>query len=125
MALASDQVAETYIAQLDRHDVLANAKVVLTELLQDGAPTRVTLAQQLNLTDKTFARRLADSGSSFSNLLTSVREELAHSYLRQPSYTMTEITYLLGFADQSNFSRWFKRRAEITPSQYRAEQLNA
>ena len=39
--------------------------------------------------------------------------------MRNHGYSNSEITYLLGFADTSSFSRAFKRWTGQTPSRYR------
>lgn len=43
----------------------------------------------------------------------------AQKMLQQPNVTIAKISQTLGFADQSYFTRWFKRRTCITPTQYR------
>ena len=46
--------------------------------------------------------------------------ELAEQYLAQPTMTLLEVAYLLGFADPSNFFRAFRRWFGTTPGEYRA-----
>ncbi|MDP1194471.1 helix-turn-helix transcriptional regulator, partial [Klebsiella pneumoniae] len=58
-------------------------------------------------------------------LLDDTRRELAEQYLAQPSMTLLEIAYLLGFADPSNFFRAFRRWFDVTPGEYRTLLLEA
>jgi AraC-like DNA-binding protein len=51
--------------------------------------------------------------------LDGIRSELAERFIRDRSLTLSEITYLLGFAETSSFSRSFKRWTGMTPSAYR------
>ena len=46
--------------------------------------------------------------------------EEARRYLDDPSKSVTEITFLLGFTDTSTFTRAFKRWTGRTPNEYRA-----
>jgi AraC-like DNA-binding protein len=39
--------------------------------------------------------------------------------LHQPALTVTEIAFLLGFTDASNFTRAFKRWKGVPPSNFR------
>jgi len=45
----------------------------------------------------------------------------AMAYLLDSPYSLTEITYLCGFSDQSHFTRTFKSYLGITPSAYRSK----
>ncbi len=47
------------------------------------------------------------------------RKELACGYLRQAARPVTEITFLLGFTDTSNFTRAFKRWTGMSPTEFR------
>jgi AraC-like DNA-binding protein len=120
LARASDDVALKYIAQMDREDVLSRAKVSLIDMLSNGEPTRTALAHRLHMSERTLARRLNDRAVSFRALLDNVRKELALAYIDQARYAVTDIAYLLGFSDQSNFARSFRRWTGSTPSKYRS-----
>lgn len=39
--------------------------------------------------------------------------------LKDPSYTLTDITYMLSFSDQAHFTNLFKRMYGITPTEFR------
>jgi len=122
MAQASDEVALRYIAHMDREDVINQAKVGIIDMLSNGEPNRGALAERLHMSERTLTRRLDDKNLTFRALLDGVRRELALGYVAQSDYSVTEITYLLGFSDLSNFARSFRRWTGRSPSQYRAVQ---
>ncbi|MNC61745.1 HTH-type transcriptional regulator VirS [compost metagenome] len=92
---------------------------MLCRVLPQGEPKRETVAQALHLSQRTLQRRLQEEGTSFQTLLDDTRRELAEQYLAQPSMTLLETAYLLGFADPSNFFRAFRRWFDATPGEYR------
>lgn len=47
----------------------------------------------------------------------------ALGYLTDPKYSLTDITYLCGFADQSHFTRTFKIYFDQTPNVFRSQLL--
>jgi AraC-like DNA-binding protein len=91
--------------------------------LPDGEPTAERIAHALHLSLRSLQRHLADEGCRYDLLLNQCRQNLALQHMRDPASSLTEIAYLLGFADTSSFSRAFKRWTGMTPSQYR-EGLN-
>jgi len=78
----------------------------------------------LNMSSRNLARKLADEGQSFKGLLTEVRRELAEKYIRDRSLTLTEISFLLGFAEMSSFSRAYKGWSGSSPSAHRQSILS-
>ncbi|HYD62625.1 MAG TPA: AraC family transcriptional regulator ligand-binding domain-containing protein [Noviherbaspirillum sp.] len=114
----------------DRHAVeclnrLAEGKVsyqtreLIIRLLPDGDPSRAEIARTLCMSERTLQRRLQDEGTSFHDLLDGTRKELAQQYLRQPDLTLAQVAYLLGFGDQSTFSRACKRWFDQWAGEYR------
>jgi len=91
----------------------------LSELLPDGLPTLDDVAARLQTTERTLRRRLADEGTSFEQLLTTLQRERASALLKTSS-PITAIAHAVGFTDASAFSRAFKRWTGTSPSDYRA-----
>jgi AraC-like DNA-binding protein len=70
---------------------------------------------------RTLSRRLDAEGTSFRQILESVREELALAHLRNAAVEIGEVAFLLGYSESSAFHRWFKRRTGRTPLEFRRE----
>lgn len=119
LAQFNDHIAAEYIAKLDRSDVVANVRARIIELLPSGECSASKIASDLFLSPRTLQQRLADRGTSFHELLNDMRRELAIGYLGRSGVSVTEITFLLGFTDVSNFTRAFKRWTGKSPTQYR------
>jgi AraC-like DNA-binding protein len=82
-------------------------------------PTLPELANALNVSERTFIRRLKAENTSYQELLDEVRTDRACWLLEQTSHTVEEVAHLLGYEDASNFSRTFKRWLGCTPSAHR------
>lgn len=119
LARLNDEVALRYLARFDRDNLNARLRAALVEQLPRGEPSAAKLAAMLNLSLRSLQRRLADEGTSYEDLLTATRRELALSHLADRRYSIGEVAYLLGFADASSFNRAFKRWTGQTPGQYR------
>ncbi|WP_260963258.1 AraC family transcriptional regulator [Pseudomonas citri] len=87
--------------------------------LPEGEPSAERVAQAMHLSLRSLQRHLADEGCRFDTLLNECRENLALLHLRDPQCSLSEVGYLLGFADASSFSRAFKRWTGMTPGQFR------
>ena len=119
VAQASEEVAREYLANMDKKEVVARARVTIIDHLPDGEPSRRDVASELAMSERTLARRLADRDYTFSGLVDEVRGQLAKEYLRQSRFSVTDVAFLLGFSDQSNFARAFKRWTEESPTEFR------
>ena len=76
----------------------------------------------LNRSASTLQRQLQGEGLTYRKVLESTQRSLAETYLRDKKHTHAQIAYLLGFSEQSNFSRAFKRWTSMSPRQYQASQ---
>jgi len=68
---------------------------------------------------RTQQRRLSEQGHSFQSLVDRARQDLAQRLLVETDYSLAEVAFLTGFAEQSGFTRAFKRWAGQTPRSYR------
>lgn len=119
VALANERVALEYLERLDRADIVSQVRRRILELLPSGPPTQTEIARALALSPRTLHRRLAETGTSFAELLDDTRRELASGYLQRTDYSIAEVAYLLGFAEVSSFNRAFRRWTGAPPSAVR------
>lgn len=75
------------------------------------------VAQQLHCSERTLQRQLKSHGLNFQVIVDEYRLEKSQAYLRQGK-RFSEIAERLNYADQSAFSRAFKRWSGLTPTQY-------
>lgn len=87
--------------------------------LTGGVPRLSEVASELAMSERTLSRRLADDGTSYRALVDSTRVALATALLDDPGLSLTEISFLLGFTDQSTFSHAFRRWTGKSPVQAR------
>ncbi|MCP3104562.1 AraC family transcriptional regulator [Myxococcus sp. K15C18031901] len=87
--------------------------------LQEGAPQVGDVAQGLHLSARTLQRRLTEHGTSFQDEVDAVRRELAFRYLRDANLGISQVAFLLGYAELSTFDRAFKRWTGMTPRVWR------
>jgi len=117
----NDRLIKEYLARLDKSILSTQVKARLLELLPSGHVNEERMASLLNVSLRSLQRKLKGEGSSFKTLLEDTRRELAENYIRDNSLSISEITYLLGFSEPSNFTRAFKRWQGMSPSAYREE----
>jgi AraC-like DNA-binding protein len=125
LAKQTDEVVARYLQDMETDETAAALGRWLVAKLPTGEPDQETAARALGLSLRSLQRRLAEEGTSYRELLAATRLELARGYLGRERYSITEITFLLGFADASGFSRAFRRWTGTSPSSYRAEVLGA
>ena len=117
------QVNETaiveYLLWLDRTDVVSAVQATLMQLMPSGPVSEEDVAKQLNLGVRTLQRKLKEKGHNFKDLLNCTRQEVTLNHIKNTRLSLTEIAYLVGFTDQANFTRAFKRWTGVSPSVYR------
>ncbi len=120
LARHNDEVAARYLSRFGKSSTRERLRAALIEQLPSGEPSQERVAAALHLSTRTLQRRLIEEGASYKALLDEIRRELAISYLGEARYSISEITYLLGFSDTSSFTHAFRRWTGVAPSKWRA-----
>lgn len=115
------------IAQETR-DELTQASVFSEQVVQwmkrcvpSFFPTLQQTAESFRTSTRTLQNKLKLENTSYNDLSTRVRKELAIGYLREREYSIGEIAYVLHFSEPSAFQSAFKKWTGLTPGQYRAQ----
>ena len=85
-----------------------------------GRCSTLQVARSLGVTQRTLHRQLAGEQESFSSIVNATRAAWAERHLANDRYTLTEISELLGFTAPSAFSRWFRQKFGVSPTEWRA-----
>ena len=105
----NDLLLTEHMARLDRTEIPLQVQAKLVQALPAGAMTEATMARALNLSQRSLQRKLSERGTTFRQVVDDTRKQLAQQYLKDSMLSVSEIAYLLGFAEVSSFSRAFRR----------------
>ncbi|MFZ5722240.1 MAG: helix-turn-helix domain-containing protein [Pseudomonadota bacterium] len=115
-----DRQAQALLAAMPDSDAFDRAlQQIMLRRFRDGAPTLPQMAKELHVSVRTLQRRLDTRGLSWQQLLDRTREQLARQYLADRSLSLGDIALLLGFSEQSAFTRAFRRWTGETPARLR------
>lgn len=119
LARQSDQVVMEFLNRMGRLDLLGQVHAKIIDLLPSGRCTMEKVAEAMHMSTRKLHNKLAELDCRFQEVLDDTRRELAEQYMEQNEISVSEIAYMLGFSDCSNFSRSFKRWTGKSPSSYR------
>jgi len=99
---------------------------VLRSMSEGNIPTLASLSARVGMSERTLQRRLSESGTSFQQLLRQVLLERSEELLAREGLSHGEIAFLLGYSEESAFSRAYKSWTGYPPgkaSSHRAAAL--
>ncbi len=102
-------------------EFLSSLQQLLSDSLSQGLPTLENTARGLKISSRTLHRRLEQRNLNFKQFLQQTREVLAKLYLDDPNLSLNEISFMLGYSEQSSFARAFKTWLGMTPRAYRKQ----
>lgn len=98
---------------------LRDLKRAILESAHDGDYRTAAAAARAGLSVRAAQRLAAAHSLTLSGMIDMVRRESAERFLVDPSITLEQIAYLLGYSDQRAFRRAFKAWTGLSPSEYR------
>lgn len=129
VARASEEAVERHHAQhhtrwqlqqgRDAGGLSNQLAALLRDLLPSGEPKQKEVCERLGLSARSFQRRLAEEQTTFRDVLNATRHHLALAHLREGQHSVSEVAFLLGFAEVSAFTRAFKRWTGSSPRAWR------
>lgn len=107
----------------EKPDGIENMKRLIRPYLRGGLHPISTFAEMLDVSPRSLQRKLQQQGTSFSDLIETTRFEMAAEMLAESDALLIDVAMTLGYENQSNFGRSFRRIAGISPGKYRRERV--
>ena len=120
LAAVHDRILVEQLARLDKTNIIARCRASLLERMTSGEFSEEDLARDLHMSRRSLQRRLSEADASYQSLVDDTRRDMALRYIRDPARSATDITFLLGYSQQSAFTRAFRRWTGMSPSEYRS-----
>jgi AraC-like DNA-binding protein len=92
----------------------------LRDALAMGRADAAHMAALLGVSERSLQRRLTEQGLSFTEVVEAFRREEAARLLAVPGLTLVTVAGRLGYAEQTSFTRAFRRWTGVTPGAWRA-----
>ena len=122
LAQVHGRVIAEELARLDRADVLARCKATLLEKMHSGELSEDFMAKRLHMSRRTLQRKLTDRDTTYQKLVDDTRRDLALRFIEDPRRSLGDITFELGFSQQSALTRAFRRWTGKSPTDWRQRQ---
>ncbi|MBK6294375.1 MAG: AraC family transcriptional regulator [Rhodoferax sp.] len=103
----------------NERDIATRLRQALMPLMPKCEATLQHCARSLAVSSRTLQRHLSEAGLGFHEVLDAARKDLAKVYLRDPGLSVLDVALLLGYAEQSSFTRAFKAWFDCSPLQWR------
>jgi len=96
---------------------------IVRSYLSFGHPRVEEIADVTGMGVRALQRHLKKNGLTFKRVVDQARFQVAADLLRDPHVRLVDIAHELGYADQANFNRAFRRFTGTSPSEYRLRLL--
>ena len=99
-------------------------RAILPSYLPDGYPSASFSAELMGISERTLARRLSATDLTYGSLVDDLRFTRAKELLQNSDQRIGDVALSVGFQDQSNFNRMFRRMGGMSPKQFRKAMLH-
>jgi len=119
LAGSLDDWLEEYLSKNHHDRISARVQEILFKNLLHGKVDLPRVASALAMGIRVLQRKLQEEGTLYSELLDDCRKKLSVQLILNNQHQISEVSSLLGFSNQSNFTRAFRRWTGTTPLKYR------
>ncbi|BBI33557.1 AraC family transcriptional regulator [Cohnella abietis] len=116
-----ETIAQETMRELNQNNVWSNQVVRwIKQSMPSFFPTLQQTAESFGMSTRALQYKLKEENTTYVELSTQVRKELAMGLLRKREYSVGDIAYVLHFSEPSAFQSAFKKWTGLTPGQYRS-----
>ena len=116
------KITETEITSVDQQ-LVDNATAYVENNISNGEITVETMSEALNMSRVHLYKRLtAITGQTPSEFIRDIRLRHAERLLRLSQLTVSEVSYKVGINNPRYFSKYFKDKYGMLPSQYKSHE---
>lgn len=102
---------------------LERVRASILRSLPGTPPSLTDIASALGMSRATLQRRLAEAGTGYQVLVDEARQARADTMLADPTISIGEVAFALGYGDPAAFHHAYKRWTGRTPAQSREQLL--
>ncbi|MDO5620012.1 MAG: AraC family transcriptional regulator ligand-binding domain-containing protein [Paracoccus sp. (in: a-proteobacteria)] len=113
------QLEQALRRQRSDTDLSARVYSHILQRIGHGPASQADTADALGISERSLRRGLAAQGSSFSEIMENCRRMQGYALLTRSDRPLSEIALLLGYSDQTAFSRAFARWYGVPPRELR------
>lgn len=130
LATANEELQRLHSGLLKKHlplsaqTVHSRAREVIAQRLGRDSLRLADISAALNLSAHQLTRMLENEGQTFQQVLTEVRRQRAQALLMDRTLPLKQVSFSLGFKNQSAFNKACERWFEMPPGLYRAAIVN-
>ncbi len=91
----------------------------IQQALPEGRPSIAGVAGILGQSERSLRRKLREENESFRALLERARKDSCEVYMREAKHSQAQIAQMLGYNDQSAYSRAFRAWFGVSPQKFK------
>jgi AraC-like DNA-binding protein len=108
----------------DRDDYVKRLRGLLQAYLPDGYASQSLAAELMGTSVRTLTRRLSCQGLTYGTLIDDLRVQMVVELLRGSDLPLRYVAQAVGFEDQGDFTRMFRRVSGLTPGRFRRSKMH-
>ncbi len=119
LSCSLDEWIEAYLSKISQDRLSTRIKKYFNKQLGYAELEQSEVARHFALSTRMLQRKLSQEGCTYKQILNEFRKDHAIKLITQYKLPLAQVSLLVGFNDQSNFTRAFKRWTGTTPNKYR------